>query len=88
VLASGFGLLGRLVQTLGCGVTMESVTGSSILAGIQRLLSNDIKKNCSANGLYWFRSYYNWNEMARRLNAIYRDIAPTHCGSHVELVRA
>lgn len=85
VLASGFGFLGRLVQTLGCGVTLESITGPSIIAGIQRLLHEDVKKRCAANGLYWFKSYYNWDVMARRLNDIYRDVAPIHCtrNSHV-----
>lgn len=87
VLASGFGFLGRLVQTLGCGVTLESITGPSILAGIQRLSHEDVKNRCAANGLYWFKSYYNWDVMARRLDDIYRDVAPIHRTSshHVEL---
>ena len=86
VLASGFGFLGRLVRALGCGVTMESVTGPSILAGVQKLLDEDVKKSCAANGVYWFKSYYNWDVMARRLNGIYRDVVPIHRTSHqVEL---
>jgi glycosyltransferase involved in cell wall biosynthesis len=88
VLASGFGFLGKLVQTLGCGITMKSITGPSILAGVQRLLHRDVRKSCVANGLYWFKSYYNWDVMARRLSEIYKDIAPIPCTSvrHTELV--
>jgi glycosyltransferase involved in cell wall biosynthesis len=78
VLASGFGFLGRLVAELGCGVTMKSVTGPLILAGVQKLLHEDVRKSCAANGVYWFKSYYNWDVMARRLNGIYRDVAPIH----------
>jgi glycosyltransferase involved in cell wall biosynthesis len=83
VLASGFGFLGNLVQKLACGVTMESITGPSILAGIQKLMSEDIRKNCAANGLSWFKSYYNWDTMARRLNAIYSNVAPIQKRQHV-----
>jgi glycosyltransferase involved in cell wall biosynthesis len=76
VLASGFGLLGRLVQELGCGVTMKTITGTAILSCIQRLSRKAVRNKCAANGLYWFRTKYNWEEMEDRLGTVYRHVAP------------
>ena len=71
VVASGFGLLARLVERIECGVTLESIDGPSIIAGIRKLLHEDLRNKCGQNGLFWFRSYYNWDNMARRLESTY-----------------
>ena len=76
VLACGFGLLGRLVRELDCGVTVDSISGPSILNGIQELLHEDVRVRCAKNGEYWFKSRYNWDIMEQRLSAIYKSIAP------------
>jgi len=81
VLASGFGFLGRLVQRIDCGVIMESVNGPSIIAGIQKLFDEKFKKKCAANGLFWFKSHYNWEVMAQRLESVYADITSCSCVS-------
>jgi glycosyltransferase involved in cell wall biosynthesis len=77
VLASGFGLLGRLVARMGCGVTMKSIDGPSILEGIQKLLDRDTKSKCGVNGFCWFRSQYNWEAMERRLITVYNGVNVT-----------
>lgn len=76
VLASAFGLLGKFVRELGCGVTMESITGPSILEGIQKLRNEDVRKSCAANEVRWFKSHYNWDAMEERLSGIYHNTAP------------
>ena len=81
VLASSFGLLGKLVRELGCGVTMDSVSGPSILNGIQKLLREDVRVRCAKNGQHWFKSRYNWNIMEQRLSTIYKNAAPIHTQS-------
>jgi glycosyltransferase involved in cell wall biosynthesis len=76
VLTCGFGLLGSLVRRLCCGVTLKSVTGPSILAGVRELGRVDLRKRCARNGVHWFRSYYNWDIMEERLRETYNKVAP------------
>jgi glycosyltransferase involved in cell wall biosynthesis len=71
VVTSGFGLLGKIVQQIGCGVKLRSIEGRSIMAAIQKLFDQDFAKKCGENGQIAFRSFYNWDEMARRLESLY-----------------
>ena len=72
VLTCSFGLLGNLVRMFRCGVTLKSVTGPSILTGVRELEQEGLRKQCSRNGVHWFRSHYNWDTMEERLRETYK----------------
>ena len=71
VVASGFGLLRKLVEEVGCGVKLESIDGQSIVSAIRKLFDKEFGRKCGDNGLSAFSSYYNWDVMARRLESLY-----------------
>jgi glycosyltransferase involved in cell wall biosynthesis len=75
VLTSGYGYLARFVRKTGCGLCLDAIDGESIVAGVRRLFDKRLRARCSANGMRWFSSTYNWEAMTSRLESVYKAVA-------------